>query len=167
MDDLASTVLEQLRIKDGPGPYALLYQNELNYRALVCTAKRINGMLLYEHAYVDLHSRENREAVRKGERVEWDFVAFTDVDAAAYFGMAFMQHDNPWNQKHVLATFHSSEIESLFERETGNRFYVPKVHESGFNIYEMPHGQLGCRAALDQDTLRSGLVSLMPVAIDA
>lgn len=164
MEDLAGTVLEQLRIKDGPGPYALLYLNELKYRALVCTAKRVNGVLLYEHAYVDLHSRENLEAVATEQRIEWDFVAFTDVDAAAYFGIAFMQHDNPYSQKHIVATFHNNDTEPLFDRETGNRFYVPKVHERGFNIYQMPNGQLGCRVALDQDTLRSGLVSLMPVA---
>ena len=91
MDDLAGAVLEQLRIKDGNGPFALLYENELRYRVLVSTAKRVDGVLLYQHAYVDLRSSESRAASAKGERIEWDFVAFTDVNAAAYFALAFMQ----------------------------------------------------------------------------
>jgi len=165
MDDLAGAVLEQLRIKDGHGPFALLYENELRYRVLVSTAKRVDGVLLYQHAYVDLKSSESRAASAKGERIQWDFVAFTDVDAAAYFGLSFMQHDNPYSMKHIVAMFHADKVQSLFERADGNRFYVPLSHEHEFNLYDMPRGQMGCRAGLDQEGLRTGLLSLMPVSL--
>ena len=164
MDDLAGAVLEQLRIKDGHGPFALLYENELRYRVLVCTAKRVDGVLLYQNAYVDLRSSESRAAIAKGERIEWDFVAFTDVNAAAYFALAFMQHDNPYSQKHIVATFQAEKVQPLFERGDGNRFFVPFSHEREFNLYEMPRGQMGCRVGLDQEGLRAGLLSLMPVS---
>lgn len=164
MDDLASSVLAQLRIKDGLGPFALLYENELRYRVLVSSVKRVDGVLLYEHAYVDLRSEASRAASAKGERVEWDFVAFTDVDAAAYFSLSFMLHENPYLQKHLVTTFHAEKVRPLFERGEGNRFFVPLAHENEFNLYEMPRGQMGCRVGLDQEGLRAGLVSLMPVS---
>ena len=164
MDDLAGEVLAQLRIKDGHGPFALLYEDELKYRVLVSNVKRVDGVLLYEHAYVDLRSEESRAASAKGERIEWDFVAFTDVDAAAYFALAFMQHNNPYAHKHMVTTFHADKVRPLFERGESNRFFVPFAHENEFNLYEMPRGQLGCRVGLDQEGLRAGLVSLMPVS---
>lgn len=164
MDDLASSVLAQLRLEDGQGPFALLYENELKYRVLVSTAKRVNGVLLYEHAYVDLRSEANRAARDKGERIEWDFVGFTDVDAAAYFAISFILHMEPYSQKHIVTTFHAKQVQALFERADGNRFFVPFSCEREFNLYEMPRGQVGCRVGLDQEGMRAGLLSLMPVS---
>lgn len=164
MDDLASSVLAQLRIEDGQGPFALLYESGLKYRVLVSNVKRVDGVLLYEHAYVDLRSEASRAASAKGERVEWDFVAFTDVDAAAYFALSFMLHENPYSQKHMVTTFHAEQVRPLFERGEGDRFFVPFADEGELNLYKMPRGQMGCRVGLDQEGLRAGLMSLMPVS---
>ena len=163
MDDLAGLVLEQLQVKDGPSPYALMYMEEYGYRVLIAKVARVDGAVLYEYAYVDLHNGPAWVARQNNEQPAWEFVAFADRDAAVYFALAFLNKDYlPQGEGYAMQTMRVEDVEAMFERhDTGA--LVPTKYQNGFRT-PMRTKCIGERKVLNEAMLNAGLASLLPVS---
>tara|TARA_X000001036_G_scaffold308283_1_gene286948 strand:+ start:139 stop:642 length:504 start_codon:yes stop_codon:yes gene_type:complete len=163
MDDLAGLVLSQLQVADGTSPYALLYMEEYGYRVLIAKVARVNGSTLFEYAYVDLHEGPAWKARQNNEQPVWEFVAFTDVQAAVYFGLAFLNKDYqaPGNG-YVMQTMRVEDVEDMFERNATGAL-VPQKFQNGFATKYM-QDCIGKRVILNEAMLQAGLGSLLPVS---
>ena len=89
MDDLASVVLNQLKLEDGPAPLALVHRHYgshiNNSRWLVINAERVNGKAVYK---VNVASG-TWHAQRDGHDVPtWTSLTFADEEAAGAFATA-------------------------------------------------------------------------------
>ena len=161
MDDLAGLVVKQLRLNDGVGPFALVHTSRDQRTALVATAERINGVVHYEYAYADVHDVKSL-VIHEGEnRVAWNFVKYTDVDAAAYFGLAFMHR---WGSEGCMTMHRRVNMEKIFE-ESAKHTLLPKCHTKeigyGFSCFSE---RMGATTGLDAQKVRAGLLSLMPTS---
>jgi hypothetical protein len=164
MDDLAGLVMKQLQLGDGAGPYALVHVNWNRKRALVATAKRTNGVVHYAFAHVDVDN-EHYDATHEGERrVKWEFVNYTDVDAAAYFGMAFMVHRHSVETRNPKTTFlRNLNMHKIFEPGPDGAHFLPIEHNRGIGYgFTRFAEELGTATNPDVTTLRMGLLALMP-----
>ena len=161
MEDLAGIVVKQLRLDDGPGPFVLLYTCRNRKKALVATAERINGIVHYEYAYVDIDDAKSREIHEGEERTAWSFVKYTDVDAAASFGLAFM---HCWGSEAVVTTHRRVKMHALFDK-VGEHTFLPTYHTKcigyGFSCFSE---RIGMTDRLDEQKVRAGLLSLMPTS---
>lgn len=164
MEDLAGLVLSQLQVADGSSPYALLYMEEYGYRVLIAKVARVDGRVLFEYAYIDLHDGPAWKARQNNEQPAWEFVAFADRDAAVYFGLAFLNKDyQAAGEGYVLQTMRVEDVEELFERnDTGA--LVPKKYEDGFSTTALLSDCVGRRTILNEAMLQAGLASLLPVS---
>lgn len=164
MDDLAGLVVEQLRVDDGPGPFVLLYIDPNRKRVLLAMARRTNGVVHYEHAYLDIH-KQNYHVLHKGkDRVAWDFVTFTDVDAAAYFAKAFMiQHGQVETAKCEMSLHRCAHLDEIMQPGPEGARLLPATHTKevrwGFSGFSE---KIGTSTNPDLCSLRAGLLSLMP-----
>ena len=164
MDDLAGLVLEQLQVKDGTSPYSLMYMEEYGYRVLIAKVARVDGCVLFEYAYVDLHNGPAWDARQNNEQPSWEFVAFTDRDAAVYFGLAFLNKDYlAAGEGYVMQTMRVEDVESMFER-TDIGALVPTKYQNGFRNSVLRSSCIGERRILNEAMLRAGLASLLPVS---
>ena len=167
MDDLAGLVVKQLRLDDGPGPLVMVHISYNRKRMMVAKAKRTNGVVHYELAHVDV-AKEHYHVTHEGEhRVKWDFVNYTDVNAAAYFGMAFMRDigqretENPETRMMRNANTHK-----LFEPGPDGALLLPITHNRGMG-YGITHytEMLGTATNPDKTTFAVGLCALMPTSV--
>ena len=164
MDDLAGLVVEQLQVNDRTSPYALLYVEEYGYRVLVAKVAIVDGGVLYEYAYVDLHNGPAWDARQKNEQPSWEFVAFTDQEAAVYFGLAFLNKDYlSAGEGYVMHTMRVEDVEGLFERNDIGAL-VPTKFQNGFRNHVLRSVCVGERRILNEAMLRHGLRALMPVS---
>ena len=161
MDDLAGLVVEQLRVDDGAGPFVLVYTSRDQLNALVATAERINGVVHYVYAYVDVHDVNSRVIHEGEDRVVWNLVKYTDVDAAAHFGLAFVRR---WGSDGCMTTHRRVNMDKIFE-ESAEHTLLPKQHTKeigyGFSCFS---GRIGTTTNLDTQKVRAGLLSLMPTS---
>lgn len=161
MDDLAGLVVKQLRLDDGPGPFVQIFTSRDRKNALVATAERINGIVHYEYAYVDVTDAKSRMLHEGEERVAWSFVKYTDVDAAAYFGLAFMHR---WGQEGCMTMHRRVNMDKIFD-ERAEHTLLPQYHTRdigyGFNCFSE---RIGATTKLDTQAVRAGLLSLMPTS---
>jgi len=164
MDDLAGLVLEHLQVKDGTSPYALMYMEEYGYRVLIAKAARVDGTLLYEYAYVDLHNGPAWDSRQKNEQPSWEFVAFADRDAAVYFGLAFLNKDYlSTGEGYAMQTMRVEDVEGMFERNDIGAL-VPTKYKNGFRDTLLRSNCIGERRILNETMLKAGLASLLPVS---
>lgn len=163
MDDLASLVVDQLRVDDGPGPFVQVYVSHDRKNALVATAERINGVVHYEYAYVDLNDAKSRMLHEGQERVAWSLVKYTDVDAAAYFGLAFMHR---WGKEGCTSMHRRVNMDAIFDKVPEHTL-LPQCHTRdigyGFSCFSQ---RIGATTNLDAQKVRAGLLSLMPTSHD-
>jgi len=161
MEDLAGLVVKQLRLDDGPGPFVLVNTSRDQLTALVATAERVNGVVHYEYAYADVHDVKTRVIHEGQDRVVWNFVKYTDVDAAAYFGLAFMRR---WGSDGCMTTHRRVNTDKIFE-EKAEYTLLPVSHTKeigyGFSCFSE---RVGATTNLDTQKVRAGLLSLMPMS---
>ena len=161
MDDLAGLVVKQLRLNDGAGPFVLIHTSRDQRTALVAMAERTNGVVHYEYAYADVHDVKSRVIHEGEDRVVWNFVKYTDVDAAAYFGLAFMHR---WGSECCMTMHRRVNMDKIFE-ESAEHTLLPKYHTKeigyGFSCFSE---RMGATTALDTQKVRAGLLSLMPTS---
>ena len=164
MDDLAGLVLEKLQVNDGTSPYALMYMEEYGYRVLIAKVARVDGVVLYEYAYVDLHNGPAWHARQNNEQPAWEFVAFSDRDAAVYFGLAFLNKDYlSTGEGYAMQTMRVEDVEAMFERNDMGAL-VPAKYQNGFRNTLLRSSCIGERKVLNEATLKAGLASLLPVS---
>ena len=164
LGDLASLVVEQLKVADGASPYALLYTDRFGSRALVAKLARIDGERLFECAYVDLEEGPAREALQNDLQPSWEFVAFSERDKAVYFALAFLSKESVLpGDGHVMYTMRVEDVDELFERKSCD-FLVPEKFKDGFSGFNKRQC-VGQRAILDEHLLCVALGSLMPVSV--
>lgn len=164
MEDLAGLVLSQLQVVDGTGPYALLYMEQYGYRVLIAKVARVNGNVLFEYAYVDLHEGPAWDARQRNEQPAWEFVAFADRDAAVYFGLAFLNKEyQPAGEGYAMQTMRVEDVEEMFERKDAGAL-VPTRYQNGFRNHARLNNCIGERKILNEAMLNAGLASLMPVS---
>ena len=164
MDDLAGLVVKQLRLNDGAGPFVLVHTSRDQGTALVAMAERINGVAHYEYAYADVRDVKTL-VIHEGEnRVAWNFVKYTDVDAAAYFGLAFMRRWGSGNSGCCMTMHRRVNMDKIFE-ESAEHTLLPKYHTKeigyGFSCFSE---RLGGTNDMDTQQMRAGLLSLMPTS---
>ena len=163
MEDLAGLVIEQLQVTDGTSPYALMYVEDYGYRVLIAKAARVDGTILYEYAYVDLAEGPAWDARSNNEQPAWEFVAFSNQDAAVYFGLAFLNKDClPQGNGYAMQTMRVEDVEIMFERNDAGAL-VPKKYQNGFRD-GVTQNCIGRRRILNEAMLRAGLASLLPVS---
>lgn len=164
MEDLAGLVLSQLQVADGTSPYALLYMEEYGYRVLIAKVARVNGRVLFEYAYVDLHEGPAWDARQRNVQPTWEFVAFADRDAAVYFGLAFLNKDHQAaGEGYTMRTMRVEDVEDMFERNDGGAL-VPKKYQNGFLNHVTLASCIGHRKIFNEALLKAGLASLLPVS---
>ena len=157
MEDLAGLVLSQLQVADATSPYALLYIDEYGFRVLVAKVARVNGTVLFEYAYVDLHERRDEQSA-------WEFVAFADKSAAVYFGLAFMSEEyHHAGEGYAMLTVRVEDVEEMFERNAAGAL-VPTKYGFGFRDHVIGLQAIGNRKILSEAMLDAGLSSLLPVS---
>jgi hypothetical protein len=163
MEDLAGLVLEHLQVTDGTSPYALMYVEDYGYRVLIAKAARVDGTVLYEYAYVDLHEGPAWDARQRNVQPPWEFVAFADRDAAVYFGLAFLNKDHQAaGEGYTMQTMRVEDVEEMFERNDAGAL-VPKKYQNGFRD-SVTQNCIGKRSILNESMLKAGLASLLPVS---
>ena len=166
MDDLAGLVVEQLRVEDGPGSFVLLYTDHNRKRVLLTMARRTNGVVHYQHAYADV-TKQNYQVTYEGkDRVAWDFVTYTDVDAAAYFAKAFMiQYGQVETAKCEMSLHRFANLEDIMENTLDGTILIPEKHTKQFYWgWGAFSEKIGTSTHPDLCSLRAGLLSLMPTS---
>ena len=86
MDDLASIVLDQLKLRDGPAPVALVHR--YNSRWLVISAERLNGTLVYKVNVAAGSWHAHRDA---NGAPTWTTLTFANEKEAASFATAHLR----------------------------------------------------------------------------
>ena len=89
MEDLASVVMDQLKLEDGPMPFVLVYTRygSLGDRYLAINAERVNGTLVYK---VNVASGEWNNKDEHGAPI-WSTVTYADEKATAAFATAYLR----------------------------------------------------------------------------
>ena len=82
-DDLARAIVDQLKVDDGPGPFALTHKHLNRHTGrydewMALMSERVNGRVVYQ---VNVASRE---------MVFWHRVVYADPKAAAAFALAWL-----------------------------------------------------------------------------
>lgn len=161
MEDLASIVLDQLQHKDGAGPFSLLYTQELAWdtSALVATAARVNGTVVYELSYF--------VAPRVDHLRRWKHVSYCDSRAAASFAMSFiLRNDHDQALVQTFATFETADLVDLFgEAKDGGAALFGKAVLENYQVIADHTKAIGVRTLQCESQLRNALVSLMPLSV--
>lgn len=187
MEDLASIVLDQLQLKDGPAPFSLLYRqapNHINDQAgatLVVAAARINATIVYELSYAIevLPLRERGTGKKHGispSPMRWKRVSYSDSRAAASFAMSFiLRNDHLQERVHTFRTFEAVDLAVLFgECSDGGgpvfgKHWIRISLDTGCEYHHFPNGldekAIGVRTLQCESQLRNALVSLMPLSV--
>ena len=86
MEDLASVVLDQLKLEDGPAPFVLVHRHfGSSYRGyLTINVERVNGTLVYK---VNVASSEWDNKDEHGAPI-WTTITYADEKATAAFATA-------------------------------------------------------------------------------
>jgi hypothetical protein len=92
MDDLASIVLDQLKLRDGPAPVALVHRrfgtHENNFRWLVINVERVNGNAVYKVNVAAGSWHAHRDA---NGAPTWTVLTFANEKEAAAFATAHLR----------------------------------------------------------------------------
>ena len=108
MQDLVSTVLDELRIGDGRGALMLAEDgsdtkhpdwgphSQKHIPIFCATAERVDGRVVYEVCVISTGSREHEDRRARGLAPRWERFRFPDADGAAGFSLAHLSRDrNP------------------------------------------------------------------------
>jgi len=148
MEDLASVVLDKLKLEDGPTPLALVHRRYGSYpvndsRWLVINTERVNGNAVYK---VNVAAGAWREEV--GRDPTWTTVTFADEKAAAAFATAFLRREE---EAHLI----------LYELNT-NKWSASR---STASLGDCLTRQFGHYAVSTQTDLLAALRALMPLSM--
>ncbi len=93
MDDLASIVLDQLKLRDGPAPVALVHRrfgtHGNNTHWMVINVERVNGNAVYKVNVAAGSWHAQRDAAN--EAPTWTVLAFANEKEAAAFATAHLR----------------------------------------------------------------------------
>jgi len=91
MDDLASVVLDQLKLEDGPTPFVLVHRRFCSSysRYMTINVERVNGTLAYK---VNVASNEWDNKDEHGAPI-WCTITYADEKATASFATAYLRQE--------------------------------------------------------------------------
>ena len=173
MDDLASAVIEQLKIEDGPSPFCLMYRyaymNRITH-AMCVRAVREKGAIAYEVALCNGSWRFARDAevceYTGKHQSRWQVALFGNLEAAAAFAMAFMnlQPRGRRDEDPVLLTYTRKDVAHLFQwKPDGTRDSLGEAFDNDGLSLEGAK-QLGQHTISCAADLQTAMLTLMPLS---
>lgn len=172
MEDLASVIVDKLKVEDGPSPFGLLWRYACmgRFSRVMCIrAVRVNGVPAYEVALCNSYWRfGEREPDETGPpKHRWQVAMFENEKVAASFAVAFLDlqprsHRDGYPE---MVTYATKDLEHLFERDDdkGAAFLGVRIDNGDLSLYGA--NQLGQYTITCAADLQSAMLTLMPIAV--
>jgi hypothetical protein len=169
MEDLASVVMDKLKLEDGPSPFSLLWRYASMgrfSRIMSIRAVRVNGVPAYEVALCNSYWRfgdRDPDATRPPKH-RWQIAMFENEKVAATFAVAFLnlQPRGLNDADPEMITYASKDLEHLFEwDDKGVAWLGARLDNADLSLYCA--NQLGQHAISCASDLQRAMLTLMPI----
>lgn len=174
MDDLVSLVVAKLKIRSGPGQYALVFnENDPHFdlaeskipTMVVRSVTRNTGELNFEVSYINVTSDAHRQLREADQLPVWTIVTFRRLSVAADFVQGFVRRHKVQYLAHYIDLYEASDVDNLFLVDDQGRVLAPHGGIKDYGTFDKNQDRVARHPVPDANAMVRAMLTLTPDSI--